>query len=150
MMEITNIVPVVPVETEQGLSESTESVNGELLSPTEYSQKLAADAIQFLEEEFKENVSKEFWEVIRDSADARLGSPNKPISINPMTAEQAKSFGMELVLWGKYTGQRVMTVMKKDKVALETLATKPHPFQVNLLKYLLCPIALPKAPKKGK
>jgi hypothetical protein len=136
-MERTNIVPTTQPENTEGFPEG--EVN-ESRDQTVYSKTLAEDAIQFFEAEFKDDLTEDFWKSMLGICQEKLRVPveavTPPEPIQVMTEEESAKFEKENLPWGKYLGQRVGTILRKDRKALENMASKPLPFQVKLRKYL--------------
>lgn len=116
----------------------------EIRTPEDLKQT-AQDALGFIKETCVEFLSPEFWGEVLSLV--MLEGPKlkpakrkrKPVEppITPMTEEQAKRFGDEIIPYGKYVDSKVKTVFNKDREELTKLATKPHLFQKQLLRYLL-------------
>jgi len=134
----TNIVQVTPNPEEESptvVSEESPEVDKDV-----YRRKLAIDAIQFLEEEFKEDTSDEFWKIVRDECDKRITSPaGEVVTAKPMLEKDVRSFADQTIPWGKYQGQKIGTVLKRDRAALDRLAIQPLLVQIRLQKFLASP-----------
>lgn len=131
MTVITNIVQVASpegVEMEPEVSKSDRD---------SYATKLAEDAMEFLEVEFKKDSNDTFWKIISNLAEKKLEGAKNPALLIPMTPEQDKKFLQQTVPWGKYEGQKVSTVLKKDKESLMRMTKKMLPFQVQLCRHFL-------------
>jgi len=121
----TNIVPI---------ENPSEEVKVE--DKPEFNKNLEKDLVQFLQEEFKENNNGEFWKYVRDFACVRLGEPIAAVKVSPMTDEQIKNFSKQEVPWGRFAGQKVSTVEKKDREFLERMCIQPLLFQKQLRRFL--------------
>lgn len=140
--EITNIVPIgqTPEPKDVKLAEDQLEIVFKEEDNAAYSRRLAKDAIDFLETDFPDDIDSSFWETIRDAANKKLGNEVKVEEITPMTQEQAKDFASQELPFGKFMGQRVLTVWKRDKAYLESMIRKPLPFQIRLQKFLASPL----------
>jgi hypothetical protein len=101
-------------------------------------RKIAQEALEFIEDELKDQITPRFWEIIRDHAIEKAGLPVRHIvGIQPLDKDQAQAFAETLMPNGKYAGQKIATVLKKNKQYLEQFADQPSSFQRKLKKFLL-------------
>jgi hypothetical protein len=135
----TNIIPVDPEQIEQTQSEqpATEVQSSAQEQTGPYSEKLAQDAIRFMEEEFKGDIDDVFWRYIRDKAQEKLQRESTVKEIRPMTEEERKNFLDQELPWGRYSGRKVKNVLRKDAEYLKQMVDAPLPFQTRLKRFLI-------------
>ena len=107
-------------------------------SPEERAQAFAFDTINLIEEESKDLLTTRVWEILRDYAIEKAGSPVRHIEdTKPLDGASAKKFLDVTMPSGKYSGQKIRNILKKDKEYLERFTKQPSLFQVRVKKFLL-------------
>lgn len=104
----------------------------------EPAQLLANDVLSLIDENAGEQADNRFWEIIRDHAIGKVGLPVLHIEgSKPLDEKSANKFLESLMPCGKYTGQKIRTILKKDKDYLLNFSKQPSAFQIRLRKFLI-------------
>lgn len=132
--EIPELKDLPPEEIDPKIKSNVDAANAgrDFLS-------LANECLAVAEQECKdENRNPRFWEVIRDEAIKQIGPPVRYTEgMKPMSEGRKADFLKEELPYGQYQGKRVSYVLKKDPNYLERFAKQPHPFQKDLMRFLV-------------